>query len=364
MHEKALEIDKQVLPSDHQSLADSYHAIAGVFFRLNDLTNALDHAEKALRILLRSQAKDNHSYVANVQVTLGAIQCQLGNTAKASKMAEKALNNTLVCSSKNQRALAFIYDLYSRIYEEEGNISLALEYINKAIEQAKLWAVHNLTFELEYFLTRLDQLKTIYSDESVQYQTSSTVVKQILDNINPNAIISEINRRLEEIPQNDIIKRLESLVSLITLYSRDKNYSMVMKYFEEANNIYMKSQSSDNIDKQQLNNVMTSVFYNRARIYYRQQEWNMCLNMLNRSIRFVQQQNQEPDVLPEIYYCMATTYAHLQDIHSAIYYYQLTIKIAEKRLPDDHPDMQRYRFQLELFQKNVAEAYAKWQVHH
>jgi hypothetical protein len=57
---------------------------------------------QALRILLGSQRKDNHSLVAMFQCNLGIIQCELGNS-------NKALSNSSVCSSKDEKTTAYIY---------------------------------------------------------------------------------------------------------------------------------------------------------------------------------------------------------------------------------------------------------------
>ncbi|CAF2194008.1 unnamed protein product, partial [Rotaria magnacalcarata] len=63
-------------------------------------------------------------------------------------------------------------------------------------------------------------------------------------------------------------------------------------------------------------------------------------------------------LLPEIYYCMAAVYAHLGEIQFAVDHYELTISTARKRLSDDHPDMQRYTFQFQLFKNKLEEAYS------
>jgi Tfp pilus assembly protein PilF len=131
---------------------------------------------------------------------------------------------------------------------------------------------------------------------------------------------------------------------------------MAMKYFDEANTIYIKHQSSDRIPKDQLENTMMTIFYHSALSYHRQQDWNMCLDMLTKSLNIVLQHNKECNILPEIYYCMASCYMHRQELSTAAHYYKLTISTAEKILPDDHADMQRYRFQFQLFTKALSEA--------
>ncbi|CAF3899116.1 unnamed protein product [Rotaria sp. Silwood1] len=354
MHMKALEIDSQIFHDDHESLATSHHQIAAVQLELGALSEALYHAEKALRIVLRSQAKENLSLVSSFQYGLGFVQYRLGNMGKALKMAEKALNNLLACSAEHQKKMGAIYNFFSLIYEEEGDIVKALEYVKKAIEQAKIWAIRNRTFELETYLARLDQLKNKESERSF------TSGKMSLDHMtNHDDLIRQFNEEFQRTSSTDILERLRLINNLITICSRHNNFSAVFKYFNEANVIYSEHQSSNLITKEQLDEIMINILFNTARSYYRQQNWTMSLKMFEKSCDLVLKQKDDNPVLPEIYYCMAAVYGHLGEIQLATDYYELTISTARKRLSDDHPDMQRYTFQFQLFKNNLEEAYSK-----
>ncbi|CAF3720335.1 unnamed protein product [Rotaria sp. Silwood1] len=354
MHMKALEIDSQIFHDDHESLAMSHHQIAIVQLELEALSDALYHAEKALRIVLRSQAKENLSLVSRFQYNLGCVQYQLDNTGKALKMAEKALNNLLACSVEHQNAMAAIYNLFSLIYEKEGDIVKALEYAKKAIDQTKIWATRNHTFELEIYLARFDQLRNMECASSFTHQ------KMFLDNIsNHDDLIRQLEEEFQRTSSTDILERLQLINNLIIICSRQNNFSLVFKYFNEANVIYSEHQSSNLVTKEQLDEIMISIFFSTARSYYRQQNWTMSLKMFEKSRDLVRKQKDDNPVLLEIYYCMAAVHAHLGEIQLAIDYYELTISTARKRLPDDHPDMQRYTVQFQLFKNNLEEAYSK-----
>ncbi|CAF3517598.1 unnamed protein product [Rotaria socialis] len=275
MFEKAIEIDTQLLHVNHKLLASSHQQIATIHMAaLSDPLKALYHAEKSLRILLHSQAKDNPVLLASYQQLIGFIQLQLGDTTMALKMAEKALNNILKCASENQDSLA-----------------------KQAVEQAKLWGMRNRTFQLEHFLSRLEEVK------------------------------------------NEMFKDKSSQISVSTISA---------KLIRERRNFPYQS----NISKKLIPRTMNI----EARAYYRQQDWNMCLSMLAKSLDLVQKQKEEYFMLPELYYSMALAYAHRQEIPIALQYFKLTISTATKKLPDDHPDMQKYRFQLQLYTNDVLKA--------
>ena len=137
MQEKALEIDTQALPDNHESLVTSYMSLATTYLHLKDLTKALYYAEKGLRMLPRLQTNFDPLTVAGFQLVLGSIQYELNNNIKALKMAEKALNNALASSLKGKSVLPQVYALFSLIHEKDGDSQKALEYTEKAIELMK-----------------------------------------------------------------------------------------------------------------------------------------------------------------------------------------------------------------------------------
>jgi tetratricopeptide (TPR) repeat protein len=324
------------------------------------ITNHWHHAENALRIVLRSQAKGNLPMVASLQQHLGRVQFQLGNTKKASKMAEKALKSISECSSEHPEITAHIYNLFSLVYEKEENTVRALEYLEKAIEQMKVWGMHSSTSDLEYYLFRLDELKNQSSNGKNECKLSAISQKVLLDNSSmTDEFIQELADELRKTPKTDILTRLELINLLIVACSKQMHYRSAKEYFDEANSIYSEHQSSNMVDAEQLDDKMMMKLFNMARSYHRQQQWDMCRSYLEKSLELVLKQKKEPMILPQIYYCMASTYAHQQEIDSAIVHYELAISAAKKRLPNDHPDVQLYCFQLQKYKNDVQEAYSK-----
>ena len=79
----------------------------------------------------------------------------------------------------------------------------------------------------------------------------------------------------------------------------------------------------------------------------------MSLKMLTKSLDFVLKQEQRDPLLAEIYNCMGLSCAHQLDIYMAIHYFELAISTAEKTLSNDHPDLQRYRYQLQQLRSSM-----------
>ncbi|CAF1430230.1 unnamed protein product [Rotaria sordida] len=136
MLETALEIDTQVLPDNHPSLAVTHNNIALVYSGKDDLTKAIYHQEAAIKIMLKSDAKNNAARLASYQYNLGCLQFTFGNNTKALKIFEKTLKTQLEYSPKDHENLSNTYLSLSRVYEKDGNISKAFECLEKSVENA------------------------------------------------------------------------------------------------------------------------------------------------------------------------------------------------------------------------------------
>ncbi|CAF1458988.1 unnamed protein product, partial [Rotaria sordida] len=84
------------------------------------------------------------------------------------------------------------------------------------------------------------------------------------------------------------------------------------------------------------------------RLYYRQENWTTALQIFQKSLNMVFEQDQQHPQLAEICNCLGLTYAHRKDCLKAEHYHRLDVEGAEKILPYDHPDLQRYQYQLEI----------------
>ena len=203
-------------------------------------------------------------------------------------MAEKALKSISECSSEHPEITAHIYNLFSLVYEKEENTVRALEYLEKAIEQMKVWGMHSSTSDLEYYLFRLDKLKNQSSSGNNECKLSAISQKVLLDNSSmTDEFIQQLADELRKTPKTDILTRLELINLLIVACSKQMHSRSAIEYFDEANSIYSEQQSSNMVDAEQLDEKMMMTLFNMARSYHRQQQWDMCRSYLkNRSSSF------------------------------------------------------------------------------
>ncbi|CAF5113604.1 unnamed protein product, partial [Rotaria sp. Silwood1] len=178
---------------------------------------------------------------------------------------------------------------------------------------------------------------------SVEFEQTDINLSGLLDNPDQqNHLLSIYREKLTQIVSDGILKRLDLLNNIGSLYSRQENYSMAMKCFDEAVKLFIQNKKSDRFFSQQFESSMIRIYFGISRVYYRQENWPMSLNNLERVLEFAVNQNQEHPMLAEIYHSMGLSYAHKLDISMAIHYLELAISTAKKTLPDDHPRVKLY----------------------
>jgi tetratricopeptide (TPR) repeat protein len=346
--EKALEIDTQALGDHHESLALTHNNISAIYRDMNDLSRALHHLETALRILLRSQAGENHFDVAAIQYNIGVLQLTLGNHTKALKMAQKALQNQLRLLPENHERLAHTYVLLSHIYQNQKNKTMALEYIEKAVEVARISILPHNPVQFEAFQSQFDLLKndsSYHDDQSPQIHVEFVESPNNLDL--QHCLISNYDEELRHLSPDDIVQRLKLLHQIGSIYSKKENYSMAMKYFNEAIELYLENSTSTRFCSLELETSIMAVYFSMSRVYYRQNNWTMSLHYLEKMHEFALKQTRAPEVLAEIYHCMGLSYKHQLDISMALYYLEMAVSTAKEVWPDDHPRVQVYDYNLQ-----------------
>ncbi|CAF3293331.1 unnamed protein product [Rotaria sp. Silwood2] len=350
MLEKALEIDTNLFDENHESLSVTHYNISGAYLGMGDLAKAVYHSETALRIQLRSQARDDQLIISKYQLHLGRIQLELGNFTKALKIAEKALNIQLKYLPDNHRDFTYTYLLFSNIHEKEGNIIKAIEYLEKSEDIARISILPYNRAEYDRIQLELKTWKTNYFGNGKKYSRSSKNITCASDNTDlQDCLISNHLQELEKISPLQLQKRIGLLHSLVSLYSRKENYPMAIKYLDRIHSIYTEHISSALIDRQELEDLMAGVYYSESRIYYRQKNWIMSLNILNKALDLVLKQDTENQMLAEIYYAIGLTYSHLFDLSMAIHNVQLAVQTARKYFSNDHPSLEKYLTQLSIW---------------
>ena len=343
---KVLRNRTEYLPEDHPSLALTHNNISGVYTKQRDYSQALPHIETAVRIMLRSDTKDR-SLLAMYQVNLAYVQLGLGNDTKALNVANKALENQIKVPSKHYRNFSKIYLCLIQIYTTQKNLSKAIEYLEKFIENARLGI---LPYNQDEFLACQSDYINLKAKLSMTDEKSSNIPRI---NVGPlykederDHIFMSMNRELEQTSSDNIYERIRLLNSIGTIHTRDLNYDLAKKVFDNAISIYNQYQEVTLTKNKMFDDLMLTVFYNVGRLYHHQKDWTAAFQNYQKSLHIALEQDQQHPQLAEIYNCLGLTYAYRNDCLKAEHYQRLAVEVAEKLLPHDHPDLQRYQYQL------------------
>jgi tetratricopeptide (TPR) repeat protein len=88
--EQALEIDREILPSNHPTLAISYNNIASIYFKIGEYSKAASFHQKSLEIKQKT-LPPNHPDLISSYNTIGTVFYEMGEYSKALSSFEQAL---------------------------------------------------------------------------------------------------------------------------------------------------------------------------------------------------------------------------------------------------------------------------------
>ncbi|CAF3548300.1 unnamed protein product [Adineta steineri] len=132
-YEQGLEIWKRTLPSNHPYLAASYSSIGSVYYYMGEYSQALSFYEKALEIEQKI-LPSNHPFLASSYNNIGSVYYYMGEYSQALSFYEKALEIEQKILSSNHPFLASSYNNIGLLYNNMGEYSKALSFYEKALE--------------------------------------------------------------------------------------------------------------------------------------------------------------------------------------------------------------------------------------
>ncbi len=144
-HKKGLEIEQNILPSNHPSLATTYNNIGGVYYSMKQYSKALLCYQKDLEISQKALSS-NHPHFAVLYNNIGLVCDKMGEYSKALMFYEKVLAIEEKVFPSNHPTLATTYNNIAGLYQSMKEYSKALPFYEKdlAICQKTLPPNHHL----------------------------------------------------------------------------------------------------------------------------------------------------------------------------------------------------------------------------
>ncbi|CAF1648639.1 unnamed protein product [Adineta ricciae] len=221
-YEKALEIDKKALPSNHPDLAQSYNNIGAVYYNMAEYSKALSFYEKALGIREKT-LPSNHPDLATSYNCIGTVYTNMGEYSKALSFYEKALGIREKTLPSNHPSLATSYNNIGLVYMNMGEYSKALSFYEKALEIRE----KTLPSNHPNLATSYNNIGSVYYNMG-EYSKALTYFERALD----------IRQRALPANHPDLATSY-SWIGLV--YYNTKDYSKALTYYERALDIWQRA---------------------------------------------------------------------------------------------------------------------------
>ncbi|CAF1273341.1 unnamed protein product [Rotaria sp. Silwood1] len=355
-YEKALEIQKHSLPSEHPSLATVYDNIGMVYRSLGDYTTALSYCEKALEIRLKSSPLDHISLISAYS-NIGMIYESKGDYSNALSFYKKAYEIQKSSFPLDHPSLTLSYNSFGGIYSLLGDYSKALLYYTKTIEiQEKSLPSNHPTLALTYnniaYVYQLMGKYTIslsYYEEALKVQDKIPSPSQLslattYNNIglvhrfmeNYQIAISYFEKSLlieEKYLKADHPSLAHTYNNLGTVYQSMKEYSTALTYYKKTLEIWQKSLPSNH-------SFLATIHNNMGSVYDSMGDYKQALSNYEISVEIQQTLSLKNYLdLASTYNNMGEAYRAMGDYPSALSYYQKTLVIERKHLSGNHPSL-------------------------
>jgi tetratricopeptide (TPR) repeat protein len=186
-YKKALEIERETLPSDHPDLATFYNNIGLVYYKMDEYTKTLLYYKKALEIRLKN-LPPNHISLATTYNNIGLVCGKMDKHSEALLCYEKALQIKQKTLPPNHPALATAYNNIGSVYRLVGEYSKALLFFEKDLEISQktltpnhpdLGASYN---NIAYVYREMGE----YSKALSHYQRALDILQRSLPSDHPN----------------------------------------------------------------------------------------------------------------------------------------------------------------------------------
>jgi tetratricopeptide (TPR) repeat protein len=326
--EKALDIYKKTLPSNHPNLAGSYNNIGLVYCNMGEYSKALSYYEKVLEIQQQS-FPSNHRNLAASYNNIGAVYYNMGEYSKALSSYEKALEISQQSLPSNHPDLASSYNNIGSVYQNMGEYSKALSSYEKALE------------------IRQQSLPSNHSDLAASYNSAGAVYCNMGEY---SKALSYFEKALE-IQQQSLSLNHPSLASsynnIGNVYYNMGEYSKALSSYEKALEIQQQSLP--------LNHPNLAGFYSNIGVVYNSMgEYSKALSYYEKALEIRQQAlpSNHPD-LASSYSNIGAVYCSMGEYSKARSFFERAVNIGQQSLPSHHPHLQIYRNNLDRIKKKL-----------
>ncbi|CAF1322380.1 unnamed protein product [Adineta steineri] len=245
--EKAVEIYEKTLPSIHPDLGTSYHNIGAVYDHMEQYWKALSFYKKALEIRQKTLPSD-HPHLGTSYNNIGVVHDHMEQYSEVLPFYKKAYEIRQETLPSNHPRLAILYNNIGMVYSKMGEYSKALSYCEKALKicQKTLPSTHpNLAISFNNIGLVYGSMGE-YSKALSYYEKALKICQKTLPSNHPDLAISYSN--------------------IGSVYNNMKDYSKALLYYERALDIYQRALPPTN---HHIKNVKKSIEIIKKKLLFR-----------------------------------------------------------------------------------------------
>ncbi|CAF1270735.1 unnamed protein product [Adineta ricciae] len=132
-NQKALELLRQELSPDHPDIGFSYNNIGIVYWKMNQLENALESLRKAVNIFEKTDDEDRHHRIAACYTNMALIRRHQKRYEEALEYLYKSLALNEQVLPSDHHSLAETHTNIGSVYKYLGLFDIALEHFNRSL---------------------------------------------------------------------------------------------------------------------------------------------------------------------------------------------------------------------------------------
>lgn len=324
LYKKTLQIEVNILPSNHPSIAMTLNNIGQLYFEMEKISESHEYISQALSVFL-STLPDNHQHLAVVYSTLGAIyfhENELHRAVEYLLKVEEIIDRSPLIVDNSFREY-----IYCRLATASGTnkmFDLSIRMHHKVINFYKLQKSSD-QYEIAYWTSILANLLFNQNNhqEAFQYQQDSLRIIEKLPRTNRNKelyckiidslwcyeyydiAIEHYKRLLCE--ETDLLSILSGKINnnLAVIYDHMENDHLALKHYIAALDCY-ESHVSSAFTKE-----TAIIQYNIAGILSNLHEYEAARDYLKRSLNHLT--DFDCDIRAQCYYLLGETYEKTED---------------------------------------------------
>jgi tetratricopeptide (TPR) repeat protein len=313
-YQKALEVYRTTLDTDHPDLATSYNNIGQVYTNMGEYSKALRFYQHSLDIYEKTLPPD-HSSLAIPYNNIGLVHRFLGDYAQALVSHEKALNIEERTLPANHPSLAISYNNIGLVYKYMGEYAKALESHEKALQIEE---------------------KTLPSDHP-SLAISYNNIGLLYDNMGEYAKALSFYEKTLAIYQKSSPNKHPDLATAYnnigSVYKNIGEYSKALWFYERTLEIEGKALPEDHPS-------LAITFSNIGMVYNNLGDLAEALSYHEKALAIREK------IYPADHRMLATSYNNIGSVYDtmgnytkALAFYEKTLAIEQKILPANHPDL-------------------------